>query len=170
MKMTVFARVAPALLALSLAACGSDAEPAPAPADASPDAPAGISVTDGRMNIPAVAGNPAAVYFAIANGSDTEFTIRAVSVAGAQSASLHQTTEVDGQMQMSEMVQVPVPAHGSLSFEQGGMHVMAMGVPEGLEPGGEIEVTLSFTQGDKVSFPVQLLAPGDSGHAMHMGD
>ncbi len=160
MKKAIFAGTASALLALGVASCGSEPE---APVEANPEAPEGITVSDGRMNLPAVVGNPAAVYFTVTNDSAEDQMLRTASVPGAESAAFHETAEWSGQVDMQELLQVSVPAGESLVFEQGGKHVMVFGLPEGLEPGGEVEVTLSFVRGDKVSFPVRLLAPGDDG-------
>lgn len=162
MRKAFIASVGGLALALGLAACSSEPE---TPVEAAPEAPEGITVTDGRMNIPAAAGNPAAVYFTITNAGTEEQMMRAVAVQGAESAMFHETAEWNGQIDMQELLQVAVPAGESVVFEQGGKHVMVMGLAEGLEPGGEIEVTLSFVRGDKVSFPVRLLAPGDDGSA-----
>jgi hypothetical protein len=104
------------------------------------------------------------------NEGTEEQMMRAVSVQGAESAMFHETSEWNGQMDMQELLQVPVPAGESVVFEQGGKHVMAFGIEEGLEPGGEVEVTLSFVRGDKVSFPVRLLAPGDDGSGDDSGN
>lgn len=147
------------IMSLGLVACGSAEEPAPV--DAAPEAPEGISVSSGRMNLPAAAGNPAAVYFTITNDGPEDQTMRAAKLQGAESALFHETADMSGQMDMQELLQVNVPAGESVAFEQGGKHVMVMGLPEGLEPGGELEVTLSFVRGDKVSFPVVLLGPGE---------
>ncbi len=160
MKKILLSCAAGLALTMGLAACSSEPE---TPVDAAPEAPEGISVTDGRMNLPAAAGNPGAVYFTITNEGTEEQMLRAVSVQGAESALFHETSEWNGQMDMQELLQVPVPAGESVAFEPGGKHVMAFGVEEGLEPGGEVEVTLSFVRGDKISFPVRLLAPGDDG-------
>ncbi|RIV91901.1 copper chaperone PCu(A)C [Aurantiacibacter xanthus] len=157
-KKTLAATFAALALALGTAACsGSDENAA---ATSSPDAPAGISVTDGRLSLPAVKGNPAAVYFTIRNVSEEPVTIRAVTVAGAGSAQLHETTEYGGKMDMQELVQVPVQPGGEVVFEQAGKHVMAFDLDDDLAPGGETEVTLTFVNGDKVSFPAKLMAPG----------
>ncbi|MFC3096502.1 copper chaperone PCu(A)C [Alteraurantiacibacter palmitatis] len=149
-------------LVMGLAACSSESE---APVEAAPEAPEGITVTDGRMNLPAAAGNPSAVYFTITNDSAEDKMLRAVSVQGAENAMFHETSEWSGQVDMQELLQVAVPAGESVVFEPGGKHVMVFGLPEGLEPGGEVEVTLSFVRGDKVTFPARLLAPGDTGAA-----
>ena len=160
MSKTIFSAVASAALALGLAGCSSEPE---APVEAAPEAPEGISVSDGRMNLPAVAGNPASVYFTITNTSDANQMMRSANVEGAGSAAFHETAEWSGQIDMQELLQVDVPAGESVTFEPGGKHVMANDVDAALEAGGEIEVTLSFVRGDKVSFPVRLLAPGDDG-------
>lgn len=167
MKKALLAAAASISLAIGLAACSSEAE---APVEAAPEAPEGISVTNGRMNVPARADAPAAVYFTITNDGAEDQMLRAASVPGADSALFHETAEWSGQMDMQELLQVPVPAGESVAFEQGGKHVMVMGLPADLEVGSEIEVTLSFVRGDKVSFPVTLLAPGDDGSSMNMDD
>ena len=156
---SILASVAALGLAMGTAACGGDAE-APV-ADAEPEAPEGISVSNGWMALPAVAGNPAAVYFEIENAGERNRMIRAANVAGAQSAVLHQMGTWNLEPSMDELMQLDVPAGETLVFEPGSYHVMAMDVDETLEVGGETEVTLTFVGGDKVSFPVDIRAAGD---------
>ena len=118
----IFASLAAVSLALGAAACGGTAEE-----DAvveAPEGPVGVTVTDGLLNLPAVSGNPGAVYFTITNASDKQATIRAADMIGAASAMLHETSEWSGQMDMQELFQVPLPAGETLTFEPGGKHVM----------------------------------------------
>lgn len=157
MNRAILSAVASTALALSLVACGSE----PEPVDTAPEAPAGVSVTDGRLNLPAVAGNPAAVYFTITNQGDKDVMIRSASVMGAESAVMHTVAAYEGRMDMQEVLQLSVPMGATLEFVPGELHVMAMGLDEGLEVGGESEVTLTFVGGDKISFPVEIRAPGD---------
>lgn len=159
MNKAIVASLASLTLALGLVACAEE----PAPVEAAPEAPEGLTVTDARLNIPAASGNPAALYFTLTNASGELLMLRAANVAGAESASLHGTSEYAGQMTMPELIQIPVAAGETVEFEPGAKHVMVMGLPDGLEPGAEIEVTLSFLRGDKISFPAKLLAPGDDG-------
>ncbi|MXO72185.1 copper chaperone PCu(A)C [Alteraurantiacibacter buctensis] len=159
-KTTWVGALAPAALLLVTAGCSSEPE---APVETAPEAPEGISVADGRMNLPAVSGNPAAVYFTITNDGAEMQMIRSVHVEGAESAMLHETSEWSGQVDMQELTQVAVEAGETLAFAPGGKHVMAMNVDPALQPGGEVEVTLTFVRGDKVSFPARVLAPGDEG-------
>lgn len=159
---SLFAPVSAIALSLALVACGSEPE---APVEAAPEAPAGITVTNGRMTLPAVTGNPGAVYFTIANSGEEQATLRGAFVDGAGSAMMHETAEWSGQVDMQELFSVAVPAGEEVVFEPGGKHVMAFDVDEALEAGGETEVTLTFAGGDKVSFPVTLLAPGSDAAA-----
>ncbi len=113
------------------------------------------------MSLPAVAGNPGAVYFKIKNAGPNDVMIRAVSVAGAASALPHMTAEWSGKVDMQELQQVAVPKESEVVFEPGAMHVMAMDLDDSLKAGGETEVTITFVGGDKASFPAQIRAPGD---------
>ena len=159
-----FLALAVSSAALGLAGCGDSASaPEPAPSWSDPDAPAGISVSEGRMTLPAVAGNPGAVYFTIRNGGDSDEMLRAAWVSGAGTAQLHQSTREGTTARMREVSEVTVPAGGTVSFAPGGLHVMAFDISDRLEIGSETEVTLTFASGDKVSFPVQVRAAGDAG-------
>lgn len=122
-----------------------------------PDAPDGIAVTNGRMMLPAVSGNPAAVYFDVVNDGASARMIRAVSVQGAQNAMLHMTDDTG----MQEVLQISVPAGATVQFAPGGTHVMAMDLSDTVAAGGETEVTVTFVGGDKVSFPVDVRAAGE---------
>ena len=157
---TILASTAALALILGTAACGGEAD-APV-ADQAPEAPEGIAVSDGWMALPAVSGNPAAVYFTIANEGDSNRMIRSASVMGSQSAVLHQMGEWNLQPSMDELMQLDVPAGETIAFEPGSYHVMAMDVDDTLQVGGETEVTLTFVGGDKVSFPVEIRAAGDA--------
>lgn len=163
MRFTPFAATLTAALALACAACQQQpTEPAPEASEAAPEGPAGLAVSDGRLVLPAVKGNPGAVYFEIANTGDADTAIAAISVEGAASAMLHATVESDGVMSMQHLDTVPVPKGGVVAFAPGGNHVMAMELDDALAPGASVEVTLTFAGGDKISFPAEVRAAGDS--------
>jgi copper(I)-binding protein len=158
MKTTIFPAIALTLGTLGLAACGEDPQPA---ADAASNTPEGVSVTDGRLVLPAVEGNPGAVYFTVQNDSDGQHMIRTVDVEGASSAVIHQMGTWNNQPSMDEVMQIGVPANGTLEFKPGDLHVMAMELDETLAAGGTTEVTLHFMRGEKATFPAEILAAGD---------
>ena len=111
--------------------------------------------------MPAVSGNPGAVYFTVKNDGDRDRFIRAAAVEGAQSAMLHQMGTWNRQPSMDEVFQVPVPAGGELNFEPGGLHVMANELADTLAAGGQTEVTITFIGGRTATFPVEVRAAGD---------
>lgn len=147
-------------LSVSLAACGGEAE-TPVVEEVAGDCPPGISVSEGWVALPAVGGNPAAGYFTITNENDRLVTIRTAEMIGSESAMLHETSEWSGEMDMQELIQQGVEAGETLEFAPSGKHVMIFGLSDGMEPGGESEITLTFVGGDKCSFPVTLYAAGN---------
>jgi len=160
MKPGILASAALSLAALGLAGCGSDG--AQQQTETAPEGFPGITVTNGRLVLPTVKGNPGAVYFDISYDGDDVAVLRAADVAGAKSAMLHETVEANGQSSMQESMPIKINKGATIKFEPGGRHVMAMDLDDTLQPGGTTEVTLTFTGGDKMSFPAQILAPGDA--------
>ena len=158
MKSTILASAALALATLGLAACSD--EPTPE-ADDRDTAEEGLSITDGRLVLPAVAGNPGALYFTVHNDGERDRFIRSASVEGAQSAILHQMGTWNGQPSMDEVMQIAVPTGGELVFEPGGLHVMANELDETLAAGGQTEVTITFVGGRTATFPAEIRAAGD---------
>lgn len=159
MKSAFLAAAALALAGIGLASCGDSA---PEPTDASPEAPAGISAADGRLVLPAVKGNPGAVYFDVTNNGEKDTAIVGAFVDGAKSAMLHMTIKDGDKASMKSMDQVDVAKGATVKFAPGGNHVMAMELDAALEAGDTTEVTLTFSDGDKVSFPASVLAAGDA--------
>lgn len=163
MKSALFAAGALAFAGIALASCGGEtSQPSATASEAAPDAPTGIAATAGRLVLPAVKGNPGAVYFDLANKSDADTAISGAFVEGAKSAMLHTVVEKDGMSSMMEMSEVAVPKGLTVSFAPGGNHVMAMDLDDSLQPGGSAEVTLTFSNGDKASFSAEILAAGEA--------
>lgn len=156
----LLASMALGMATISLAACGGNDTETPAET-ASPNAPEGVSVENARLILPAVAGNPAAVYFDISNNGKKTRVIRSVFVEAAESAAMHQVSTWEGKPSMDDIFQLDVPIGKTVSFVPGEKHVMVMGLAEGAKPGDKIEVTLTFAGGDKISFPAEVRAAGD---------
>lgn len=150
MKRSVWSAAALALMALGPVACSE----APEPADAGPAAPDGIAVSNARLMLPAVAGNPGAVYFDVSNTGTSNRVIREVSVAGAGSAEMHTKD-------MQLVLQIAVPAAGTTSFAPGAQHVMAMDLADTVTAGSQAEVTVTFVGGGQVKLPADVRAAGD---------
>ena len=158
MRKSILGAVALAFAALGPVACGE----APEQPAGNPAAPEGISVANARLVLPAVSGNPGAIYFDITNESERNTMIRAVSVIGAGSAVMHMTATWSNEVDMQEILQQAVNAGETVKFEPGALHVMVMDIGDTITAGSEAEVTLTFVGGDKVSFPAEVLAAGDA--------
>lgn len=151
-------RLAPLFLAVSLAAlsaCGQQPAKDEA-ASTAPEAKPGLTLSEGTLVLPAVKGNPAGGYFTLINTGDKAVTLAAVSVTGAVRAEMHETTGES----MAPLATLEIKPGETVKFERGGKHVMAFELDPALTAGGKTELTLTFADGDKLSAPLKLEAPG----------
>lgn len=147
---------AAAALTLSLAACSQSDEAA----KAVNDNPTGLTVSNARLLLPPVTGNPAAVYFDLKNEGTRAVAVRRADIADAKSASMHDMMEYNREMTMADMGPTTVKQGETLKFEPGGKHVMAFDLSPELKAGGKTEMTLTIAGGDKVSVEVPVQAAG----------
>lgn len=152
---TLFAAAALGLVTLSLGACSGAQEDGPAATD---ENPTGLEVSNARLILPAVAGNPAAVYFDLKNGGTRAVAVRRADIADAGKTEMHDVMEFDGKMTMNEMGPTTVPQGETVKFEPGAKHVMAFDLSPELKPGSKTELTLTIAGGDKASFEVPVEA------------
>lgn len=145
------------LPALSLGACQAEKDPAPA-ASGAPEAKPGLAVSDARLVLPAVSGNPGAVYFTLANTGSGTAALAAVSIDGAAKAEMHQT---QGEA-MTPVDRVDVAPGTNISFEPGKMHVMAFQLEPKLKAGSSTEMTLTFADGDKIPAQIKIESAGQA--------
>lgn len=154
---TSFAAAVLAAAALSLAACSNEAENAAPVAETNPT---GLTITNARLMLPPVTGNPAAIYFDLENEGSRAVAVRRADVADAGSAAIHNTMESNGQMSMGEMGPLAIPAGETVKFEPGGKHIMVYELSREVTAGGTTELTLTIAGGDKVSVAVPVQAAG----------
>ena len=145
---------------LALGACGDTATPT-VEASAEAGIP-GMTITNPRLVLAPVAGNPAAVYFDLAYDGDRNVALKGEGeVEGAKSAMFHDYGEYDFKVQMMDMLPVPLKKGDTLEFKPGGKHLMAMEPDASLKPGGTTEATIIVSGGKKQTFPVEIRAAGD---------
>lgn len=142
---------------LSLAACGETPTEAPGAETGIP----GMKISNARMVLAPVAGNPAAIYFDLAYEGDRGLALNRAEVKGAKSAMFHDYGEYDFKVQMMEMLPVPLKKGDTVTFEPGGKHLMAMDVDPALKAGGTTEATIIVSGGKRHTFPVEIRAAGD---------
>ena len=144
--------------ALALGACTSE----PETTEAAPveGVLPGVTVSEARLVLPPVSGNPAAIYLTLTNDGDRLLTINGVEVSGAKSAAIHKVTRYNMKTAMATVDPLHVKTGETKTFEPGGLHVMAFELDETLEAGGSVEVTFDAFSGPlKFTAPIQ--AAGD---------
>ena len=157
MKRTIIASAALGLATIGLAACSEnapveEAEPAGIP---------GLRITDGRLVLNAVEGNPAAVYFNLAYDGERGLAIRSADVAGAESAMLHEYADNRGVREMMEALPITLKQGTELAFEPGSRHVMVMGPSSEWKSGDSVDVTLTVSGGGSTTFSATIEAAGE---------
>ena len=143
---------------LALAACDSEAE---APAEIEEDKIPGISISDARLMLAPVEGNPAAVYFNLSYDGTRGIAIRDAEVEGAGSADVHDVMEYEFKMQMNTANPIALSKGTEIAFEPGGKHIMAFEPSEALKPGTTTEVTLIVSGGDRHTFEAEVREAGE---------
>ena len=126
------------------------------PAATASEAPAGIpgvTVAGARLVLPAVTGNPGAAYFALDNQSKDTVTIANVAVTGAGKTAIHTAD-------MKVVDRAEADPRTTLTFAPGKVHVMVFDVSTDLKAGSETDLTVTFTDGGKVSVPAKIEAMG----------
>ena len=158
MNFARFAGLALCAAAVSLAGCTGAENATETAVEANPT---GLVVSDARLVLPAVKGNPGAVYFTVENSGDRNVAIRSAAVKGASSAMMHEMAEWDGEMVMGEMGPPMLKPGEKVTFEPGGSHVMAFDLDPSLAVGGKTELTLTIAGGKTVTAQADIKAAGD---------
>lgn len=143
--------------ALLLAGCAEEAE-APAPTEGTVP---GLVISDARLVLPPVSGNPAAIYFDVDYSAPRGISISGAEVEGATSAEVHDMMEYDFEMVMAEAGPIALTEGTEISFEPGGLHVMAFELGDAYEPGDTAEVTLKISGGARHTFEAEVRAAGE---------
>jgi copper(I)-binding protein len=146
----------------TLGACGKEPDSPTESNEATlsgPDAKPGLAASDGKLILPVIAGRPAAVYFTVRNDGAEPVTLAGVHVSGAGKAEMHESKGGS----MAAVASLPIDPGASVVFAPGGLHVMVFELADTLKPGGSAELTLTFSDGDKLSMPLRVEAMGGSG-------
>lgn len=103
-----------------------------------------LTITDAWVRLPAVPRQPAALYFTIRGGA-VDDTLIGVSADNAIRAEMHRTMKApDGMAAMTPLAEVTVPAHATLKFAPGGLHVMLFDVNPAIKPPRVMPINFTF--------------------------
>lgn len=96
---------------------------------------------------------PAGAYVTLENTGDQPAALTSASTASYAHAMLHQSASEGGTSRMSMVDTLPIPAHGTVSLAPAGYHLMLMKTIHPLKPGDTVSVTLTFSDGSKLTTP-----------------
>lgn len=143
-----------------LAACSQGAD-TPGNETATTAASAVLTVSNARVVLAPVSGNPAAVYFELSYNGPAGVVLQTVDVDGAGMTMIHDYAESAGKLQMVMADSVPLAEGAPVTFAPGGLHVMAMDPTDTLKPGGTAKVTLTLSNGITETIDAPVRAAGE---------
>lgn len=109
-----------------------------------------VGWTRGYLVAPAP-GSPAVLYLWVTNPTSRADTVTGVRVADADSAQMHRTMAMGkGMEQMMPEAALGVPAHDTVKFAPGALHIMVFGLAAKVAPGDSTAVTLTFHEAGEV--------------------
>ena len=140
---------AAALAAAPLAACGSESSD-----DTEAASDTVITVSDAWVK--ASEGPMTGSFGVISNSSDSDVTVVSASTTASDRTELHEVVMIDGEMKMQQKDGgFVVPAGGDHVLEPGNDHVMVMDMSDPVEPGEDVEITLTLDDGTTYTYTAQ---------------
>lgn len=111
-----------------------------------------------------------AAYFTLHNQGTQADRLLGASTPRAQKSELHTHVHQNGLMKMQQIPAVDIPAHGEVTFQPGGNHVMLFGLDKPLKAGEQFPLTLQFEKAGKVEVQVKVESADSHGmgHGMPM--
>lgn len=97
-----------------------------------------------------------AVYFSLINKGDKAVYLIGASSLLSQRAEVHMTMEKHGMAHMQHQTEVKISAGQSIFFEQGGMHLMLIGLKRDVKAGDKVPVTLLFNNDVELEFGAEV--------------
>ena len=98
-------------------------------------------------------------YARIDNTCSGPVEIVSASSPAFADVSLHETRIEDGISRMRALAMLPVPAHGSVAFAPGGLHLMLMEPTKPLKAGNQVSIDFTLRDGRTIPGHFELRAP-----------
>lgn len=103
-----------------------------------------------------------AVFGEIVNRSDTDRYIVSATTEAAGKVELHDVITEGDVMKMRQIPELKIPAKGKLELKPGSFHIMLFNLPKPLAENEEIDVQVTFKDGEQLTFkaPVKKVMSG----------
>jgi periplasmic copper chaperone A len=98
-----------------------------------------------------------AAYMTIVNHSHDDVLIVGVESPDYERAELHASTTRKGVSEMHSLAQVPVPAHTTVAFAPGGMHIMLINPKRTYTVDDRVRVVLRLQGGERIETSAPIL-------------
>ncbi len=85
----------------------------------------------------------------VRNDGDSAAVLTGASSPSCGMLMLHKSEDSSGMAMMMDMQTITIPAHGSVTFQPGGYHLMCMS--PAMKPGDTVKMTLSFQDGSTMT-------------------
>lgn len=109
-----------------------------------------------------------AAYMVVRNNGDTQYTITRIESPDFRDARIHRTVVDDGVAKMLPVEQLPVPVHGSVTLEPGGLHLMLFDPLRTLHEGDSVTLVIHVSTGDSVTVQAPVVRKSsETDHAHH---
>lgn len=109
---------------------------------------------------PGITGGNSAVYFVVNNPTGIADTLLSASTPVTPNAEMHKSKmNENGVMEMQQQDSVQVPARSQVEFQPGGLHVMLINLPQDLNAGETISLTLTFQNAGEIELSVPVKEP-----------
>lgn len=106
---------------------------------------------------PAKMGENGAIYFRIANGTNTEDVLLGASTDIAEAAEAHMSMQNNqGVVSMHHQETVQVPAGEEVAFKPGNLHIMLVNLSRDLKVGDVFILTLRFQNSGEIQLQVKV--------------
>ncbi len=105
-------------------------------------------------------GRPASGYFTL-HGGATPTSLVAVSADRAIRTEMHRSMTANGAMTMQPVRDLPLPAHGTIRFAPGGLHLMIFGLDPAMKKGDSTILTFTFADGSRLERKAWAVGAGD---------
>jgi hypothetical protein len=128
-----------------------------------------LELTEAWIRLAPPSARMHAGYFKLANGGKDARHLVGAESPQYEKVELHASRITGGVATMEPVAQVEVLPGRSVSFAPGGLHLMLIGPKAPQKAGGSVPLTLSFSDGSKISVSAIVKRDGSGGGHHHHG-
>ncbi|KZN29417.1 copper chaperone PCu(A)C [Pseudoalteromonas luteoviolacea] len=123
---------------------------------------ASLQVSNAKIRAFLPAAKSTAGYLTLDNKTKKPITIVKAKIEGLGRVEIHEHIHSNGMMKMQPVKNLVVPANGQVEFKPGGYHLMAFEPKVKLKVGETRNLTLYFSDGEKVENKIKVVSLKDA--------